>query len=134
MWRFVLIVTRLGKVYISFHSNSGFWKIFTKYYWAVGFSTLSISCILYSSLLFSFSKQWIWCFLIKWCYLIIRSLIPLLHSKNVSFQARGIAWIICLQKPNLSFKPNFAFKSFQLLILTLFSKRSPIWLRIFWEK
>ena len=47
MQRFVLIVTRRGKVYISFHSNSKF----------LGFSTLSISYILYSSLLFSFSKQ-----------------------------------------------------------------------------
>ena len=57
MGRFVLFITRQGKVYISFHSNSGFWKFFSKYVWAVGLSTLSISSILNSSLLYSFSKQ-----------------------------------------------------------------------------
>ena len=82
MRRFELIVTRRGKVYLSFHCNSGFYIFFSKYVWAVGFSTLSKSCILYSPLLFSFSKQKIWCFLIKWCSLIIRSLILSPHSKH----------------------------------------------------
>ena len=57
MQRLVLIVRRLGKVYTSFNLNSGFWNFFSKYLWAVGFPTLIISYILYSSLLFSFSKQ-----------------------------------------------------------------------------
>ena len=57
MQRFVLIVTGQGKVYISFHSNSRFLHFLPKYILAVGFSKLSISCILYSCLLFSFSKQ-----------------------------------------------------------------------------
>ena len=57
MQRLVLIVRRLGKVYTSFNLNSGFWNFFSKYLWTVGVPTLSISYILYSSLLFSFSKQ-----------------------------------------------------------------------------
>ena len=57
MQKFVLIVTCLGKVCISFHSNSRFCKFYSRYVWEVGFSILSISCILYSSLLVTFSKQ-----------------------------------------------------------------------------
>ena len=49
-------------------------------------------------------------------------LILLPHSKNISFQAQGIVWIICRQLDFLpSSKSNFALKSSQLLIL-LFQK------------
>ena len=111
-----------------------FLKFFLKYFWAVGFSTLSISCILYSSQIFSFSKQQIWSFLIKWCLLIMRSLMLSSHSKNIlskheGFRGKFVSNKIFYCHPNLV----FLLKCSQLFSLPLFSKRSPIWLRFFWE-
>ena len=58
MRRFALFIARLDKIYISFHSNSGYWKFFSKYLWVVGFSisslVLQVCYILYSSQLLIF--------------------------------------------------------------------------------
>ena len=98
MERLVLTIPRLGKVYIFSHLNSGFLNFLSKYVWALDLYSLSKSYILYSSLLFSFSKQYIWCFLIKSCSLITKSLILLLYSKK-NFYKQELKVFYC--HPNL---------------------------------